>query len=195
MNQNSALDVTILRSELFTFITPQEVKIYTGLAANVNDDNLFVPITTATNIRIKPLLGDTLFNNLKQHFIDVNKNPDLLPDGTTLPDNINYKELYQQMFLPLCWWSFIESLITIAVKVEEKGIMYNGSTFSENAELTGYNQVNNRQQKIAESYTDILKCWIKENITDKALSDEQKVSGTTQFSTFFPINYRTCNDC
>ena len=195
MNQNSALDVITKRSELFTFITPDTVKINTGIAANVNNDSLYIPIITATDLRIKPLLGDTLFNNLKQHFIAVNKDPEQLPDGTTLPDNINYKELYYQMVMPLSWWSYIESLIGIAIKVEEKGIMYNGSTFSENAEITGYNLVYSRQMKIAESYTDQLKCYIKENITDKQLQSEQKVSGTTQFSTFFPKDYNKCNNC
>ncbi len=195
MNQNSALDVYTKRSQLFTFITPEEVKINTGLAANLNDDNLYIPIITATDIYIKPILGDTLFTNLKNHFIAVNRDPSQLPDGTTLPDNINYKELYEKMFLPLCWWSFIESLIVVAVKVEEKGIMYNGSSFSENAELSGYNQVNNRQKLIAENYTDQFRCYVKETIIDKQLKDEQKNSGTTEYNLFFPITRNTCKDC
>jgi len=195
MNQNSALDVYTKRSQLFTFITPEEVKINTGLAANVNDDNLYVPIITATNIYIKPILGDTLFNNLKNHFIAVNRDPNQLPDGSTLPDNINYKELYEKMYLPMIWWSYIESLINIAVKVEEKGIMYNGSSFSENAELSGYNQVNNRQKLIAQTYTDEFKCYVQETIIDKQLKDEQKTSGTTEYAIYLPYSTNTCKDC
>lgn len=195
MQQNSALDVYTQRSQLFTFVTPEQVKINTGLAANVNDDNLYIPIITATDLYIKPILGETLFNNLKNHFIAVNRDPSLLPDGTTLPDNINYKELYDKMFLPLIWWSYIESLINIAVKVEEKGIMYNGSSFSENAELAGYNQINNRQRKIAENYTDFFRCYVKDTILDKQLKDEQKETGTTSYQIFFPKKSNVCKDC
>jgi len=195
MNQNSALDVYTKRSQLFTFVTPEEVKINTGLAANVNDDNIYIPIVTATNIYIKPILGDTLFNNLKTHFIAVNRDPNMLPDGSTLPDNINYKELYEKMYLPLIWWAYIESLINIAVKVEEKGIMYNGSSFSENAELSGYNQVNNRQKSIAENYTDEFKCYVKETILDKTLKDEQQTSGTTEYAIYFPSMSTNCKNC
>lgn len=196
MQQNSALDVTVKRSQLFTLITPEEVKINTGLQANVNNDSIVIPIVTAMNLYIKPILGDTLFNNLKEHFIIVNRNPNNLPDGTTLPDNINYKELYEKVFLPLCWWSFIESLIVVAVKIDEKGIMFNGASFSENAEAAGYNQINNRQRKIAESYTDELKCYVKETITDKNLKKEQGTAGTTDWGTIFPQTYyNNCKNC
>ena len=195
MNQNSALDVVTFRSELFTFVTPEEVKVNTGLAANINDDNLVIPIVTATNIRIKPILGDSLFNSLKSHYIAVNYDYNLLPDGSTLPDNINYKQLYIEMFQALCWWSYIESLIGIAIKVEEKGIMYNQSSFSDNGELAGYNQVNNRQKQIAESYTDIFRCYVKETIIDISLKKEQVESATSEYSTFFPNKYNKCNNC
>ena len=80
-NQNQALDTVILRSEQFTFVTPQQVKIITGLAPNINDDNLVVPIVTAMNLRLKPILGVTLYNSLKQHYIDANYDANLLPDG------------------------------------------------------------------------------------------------------------------
>ena len=70
MNQNSALDVITKRREQFTFITPDDVKISTGLAANITNDVLIVPIITATNLRIKPILGVTLFNNLKNEAPD-----------------------------------------------------------------------------------------------------------------------------
>lgn len=195
MDQNSALDVVTKRRELFTFITPEDVKVNTGIAPNINDDNFYVPIITATNIYIKPILGTTLYNSLVAHYNAVNRDANNLPDGSTLPDNINYKELYNQMYLPLCWWSYIESLIGIAVKVEEKGIMYNGSSFSENAELSGYNQVNNRQKAIAETYTDAFKCYVKEYITDVALKDEQKTSGTTEYAIYFPSQRGSCSDC
>jgi hypothetical protein len=193
-NQNQALDTVILRSEQFTFVTPQQVKIATGLAANINDDNLIVPIITASNLRMKPILGVTLFNSLKAHYIAANYDPNQLPDGSTLPDNINYKELYFEMYDALCWWSFIESLINIAVKIEEKGIMFNGSDFSTNAELVGYEKVSSRQTKIAEAYTDAFVCYVKDTIKIKELKDEQIESSTTNFTTYFP-NTGNCGNC
>jgi hypothetical protein len=194
-NQNQALDTVILRSEQFTFITPQQVKIVTGLAPNINDDNLVVPIVTAMNLRLKPILGVTLYNNLKQHYIDVNYNADALPDGSTLPDNINYKELYGELYNMLCWWSFVQSLLGIAVKIDEKGIMFNGSDYSVNAEMTGYNKVSDYNQKIAEMYTDQLVCYVRETITDKQLKAGVTESGTTQFATFFPNKRNSCGEC
>ena len=50
MLQNSGLDVTTKRSQLFTLITPEEVKINTGLQANVNNDSIIIPIVTAMNL-------------------------------------------------------------------------------------------------------------------------------------------------
>lgn len=194
MNQNSALDVVTNRSQLFSFITPSELKVTTGLAANINDDSLKIPIITATNLRIKPILGVTLFNSLKAHYIAANYNPNLLPDGSTLPDNINYKELYFEMFHALCWWSYIESLLSIAVKVDEKGIMFNNSDYGVNAELAGYEKVSSRQTKIAESYTDAFVCYVNSTIKIDALKDEQIESSTTNFTTYFP-NSGSCNKC
>jgi hypothetical protein len=194
MNQNRALDVVTNRRELFTFITPSELKVTTGLAANINDDSLIIPIITATNLRIKPILGVTLFNSLKAHYIASNYNPNLLPDGSTLPDNINYKELYFEMFHALCWWSFIESLLTIALKVEEKGIMYNSSDYGTNAELVGYEKLSSRQTKIAEGYTDAFVCYVNSTIKILALKDEQVESSTTNFTTYFPSS-GDCNSC
>lgn len=186
MNQNSALDVVIKRREQFIFVTPEQVKVATGLAANINDDNLIVPIITATNLRIKPILGTTLFNNLKAHYIASNYNPSALPDGSTLPDNINYKELYFEMYDALCWWSYIESLINIAIKIEEKGIMYNTSENSINGELDGYEKVSSRQTKIAEAYTDAFVAYVTDTIKSVELKKEQIESSTTNFTTYFP---------
>ena len=194
MNQNSALDVVTKRREQFLFVTPDQVKISTGLAANITNDVLIVPIITATNLRIKPILGITLFNNLKAHYIAANYNPNFLPDGSTLPDNINYKELYFEMFDALCWWSYIEALINIAVKVEEKGIMYNNSDYSTNGELVGYEKVSSRQTKIAEAYTDAFYCYVNDTIKSQDLKNEQIESSTTNFTTYFPKS-NNCNDC
>jgi len=186
MNQNSALDVVNKRREQFIFVTPEQVKVATGLAANINDDNLIVPIITASNLRIKPILGTTLFNNLKAHYIASNYNPNALPDGSTLPDNINYKELYFEMYDALCWWSYIESLINIAIKIEEKGIMYNTSENSINGELDGYEKVSSRQTKIAEAYTDLFVTYVTDTIKSVDLKKEQIESSTTNFTTYFP---------
>ena len=194
-NQNQALDTVILRSEQFTFVTPQQVKIVTGLAPNINDDNLVVPIVTAMNLRLKPILGTTLYNSLKQHYIDVNYDANNLPDGSTLPDNINYKELYSELYHMLCWWSFVQALLGIAIKIDEKGIMFNSSEHAVNSELVGYNKVSDSNQKIAEMYTDQLVCYVREAITDKQLKAGVEESGTTQFATFFPNKRNFCENC
>lgn len=196
MNQNSSLNVFTQRSQLFTFVTPEQVKVQTGLQPNINNDSIIIPIITATDMYIKPLLGDTLFNNLKGHFITANREPANLPDGSTLPDNVNYKALYEAIYMSLCWWSYIEALIVIAVKVDEAGIMFNNTSFSENAEAAGYTQLTNRQKKIAESYTDQLRCYINDVVITKNLPVEQENTGTTFYSLYMPTDYsKPCSNC
>jgi len=191
------LDIINKRRQLFKFVTPEEVKISTGLSANITDDGLNIPIITATDMKIKPIIGDYLYNNLKTLYIAANYDDSLLPDSLTSTDGIDYRELYNQIYQPLCWWSYIESLLTLSVKIEEKGIQYNTSDYSTNGEISAYNQVHNRQRKVAESYTEKLICYVKETFKDNAtVSKEVGAEGTYASGIYFyKPTKRPCKYC
>lgn len=185
-----SLEIINTRKGLFKFIQPEDVIVNCGVAANINTDNFQIPIQTATNLKIKPTLGDTLFEKLKTAYISANYSKDNLPDSTTSVDGIDYKELYNQIYLPLCWWSFIESLIGISIKVGEKGLLYNNSDYGENGELAAYNQLNNRQQKIAQYYIEELQKYICNTFKNDAdVTTENVKSGGFSSGVYFG-NYK-----
>ena len=189
-------NLVVKRSQLFKFTSPEDVKLNTGLVNSISNDALITPIITSQDLNILPVLGSTLYNNLKTHFIAGNYDPENLPDGSTLPDNINYKELYYKMFPALCWWSAVHSLLSISVKVDDKGIMYNNSDYSSNGELPAYNQVNNKMTKIAESYTDNLLEYMKETFANnKDVVKESVPVGRKRFATIYDSDRNYMNNC
>ena len=184
------------RSELFKFVTPETVKLTTGLVNSISEDILIIPIINSQNLNILPVLGATLYNSLKTHFIAANYDPDNLPDGSTLPDNIDYRGLYNQLVPVLCWWSAVHALMVISVKIDDKGIMYNNSDYSSNGELPAYNQVNNKMTKIAESYTDIFLEYMKETFkNNKEVVKESVPVGRKRFATIYDSDRKYMNDC
>jgi len=184
------------RAGLFKLVEPSDVKLYTGLSNSITEDSLISPIITAQELNIQEVLGDTLYNSLKTHYIAANYNPNNLPDGSTLPDNINYKELYAKLFPALCWWAFVYSLLTISLKVDAKGIMYNNSDYSDNSELAGYNQLNNKTTKIAESYSNILIEYMKNTFkNNKDVTLESLPVGRKRFATIYDKDANTFNSC
>lgn len=187
MQPNNALTVVQRRAVIFKLITPSDVKVYTGMAANINDDNLQIPIQTAQTLKIKKILGETLYGKLRAAYITAGYDRDNLPTALTTTDGIDYQSLYDQIVLPLAWWAYIESIIGLSVKVDEKGVMYNGSDYSENAQKEGYFMVVNRQTKIAEAYTDTLIDYICETFKNDAdVSQESIPAGKSGFMTVFP---------
>jgi hypothetical protein len=89
------------RSEILTLITPNDVKTLTPIYANVEESQLKPAIYSAEQLYIKGALGETLYKELLEQFTLTQGNPNLLPDGSTLPNNTNYKQLYQELKLAL----------------------------------------------------------------------------------------------
>lgn len=182
-----------------TLITTKDVKQYCNLNANVQDALIIPSIITATDTKIIPVISKQLYQELINELILVNMNPNNLPDGTTLPNNFNYKELYQEILKPLVWWSYSLLIPNIGIKVDEKGIMLNDSDFSENGGLNLIREAETRARKTAEYYTEQLNCYVKE-VTKKredsqALeSDQSLVSGFFN-GLYFPKKHKRCTDC
>lgn len=190
------LNIINLRNDIVTLITPTNIKTYCGVAANIQDSNFIPSIIIATDLKIKPNLGVTLFNKLMVEFIAVNANPANLPiSGST--DGVNYFELYEQIFKPLIWWAYTDSIAPIAIKVEEKGVQFPNSDYSENAGIAAMREIENRTRKNAEYYTEQLLCYIKNTFKDDAdVVDEAQDEGSFFSGIFFPKDFtKSCSSC
>lgn len=183
-------------NDLFRFISPDEMKIYCGIAPNVRNEQLTPQIQLAQDLKLKIALGETLYNDLKEEFILANNNPNNLADGTTNADGVNYKALYFKCFPALVWWSAYYSVNVVAIKIEEKGIMLNDSDYADNAEFDGLKLKEDRIRKVAEEYTEQLYCYLKENFNDDPeFKEESKDEGRRFSGIFFPIKVKKCNNC
>ena len=182
--------------DVFRFINPDEVKVYCGVGANVRDAQIIAQIQLAQSLKLEIALGSTLYNDLKNEFILANGNPNQLADGTTNADGINYKELYFKCFPCLVWWTAFYSINVIAVKVEEKGIMYNNSDYAENSEIDGFKLKEDRVRKVAEEYTEALYCYLKDTFKDdEEFKEESKDEGRRFSGMYFPVKVGKCRGC
>lgn len=183
-------------NDLFRFISPDEVKVYCGVSNNVRNEVITPQIQLAQNLKLKIALGDTLYEKLKAEFITANYNPNNLPDSLTSLDGVDYKQLYQECFPSLVWWTAYYSMNVIAIKIEEKGIMANNSDYAENTEFDGLKLKEDRVRKVAEEYTEQLYCYLNENFKDdKDFTDESEDEGRRFSGMYFPTKPTKCKDC
>lgn len=182
-------DLIQARANIFKLIKPFDVLSNCPTMNEVNEDYFQIGIVTSEHLRISPNLGITLYNKLKAEYILANYNRNALPDATTTTDGIDYKELYNQIYLAHCWWSFVESLLNIAIKISNAGIMQNQTDYSENGGQSAYELVINRYRTIAENYTEKLieyVCELKK--TDNVVNQEAKKEGIFTTGFYFPDN-------
>jgi hypothetical protein len=99
-NSNNQHSTNILnrRNSINTLITVEDLITYTQIHANTEQSQFKPYILLAQERYIKPLLGNTLYEELVNEFVAVQGNPNNLPDGSTLPNATNYKQLYKEMF-------------------------------------------------------------------------------------------------
>lgn len=184
------------RNDIFTLITVEDVKTYTPLRANVEPSQLKSSIFNAELLYIKNALGKTLYDELVNEFVAVQGNPNLLPDGSTLPNATNYKELYQQMKLALIWYSYYMIIPVLGIKLTEKGVEYQNSDFSDNGELKAINELESRALIVAKQHLDNLTCYIDKTFTSKRneiVQESNNLSTTSQFI-YIPKSHR-CKSC
>ena len=181
------------RLNLPILIHPQTIKDLNDIGANINNATLSVSIYDAQLLHIRKVLGTTLYNRLTAEWEVARRNPNQLPDGTfvdmvTTPDafppiivgdDTNYKELYQQITMPLTKWSYVMSLPNIAIKVDEAGIMLNRTDYSSSAGLVGLDKLVQEGEAIARSYTELLIQYICDTFKsdEEVANDAKQVSG------------------
>lgn len=160
------------RQSEVTFIKESDVKLLTPLSANKVTTSIINFILLAQDMQIKKILGATLYRKLMAEWIQSNMNVNALPDGTgVIPpiiplDEINYKELYEMIYKPLVWWSYLTALPNIAIKVEESGVMINSTSYSESAGMVGLDRLINEGSMIARQYTEYLNEYICKTFSD-----------------------------
>lgn len=183
-------------NDLFRFISPDEVKVYCGFAPNVRNEQITAQIQLAQSLKLEIALGTTLYNELKDEFILANGNPNNLRDNTMTPNGVDYKALYFKCFPVLIWWTAFYSLNVVAMKIEEKGVMWNDSDYADNASLDGMRFKEDRIRKTAEEYTEQLYCYLNANFKeDEEFKEESKDEGRRFSGIYFPNKPKSCNKC
>jgi len=190
------LEVITRRQDILLLIEPKTIKVYCNMDANTQDVTLIPSIELVQDMKIAEVLGKTLYDKLITEWITANGVPSALPDSLTSLDGIDYYELYQQIYKPLIWWSFVESVSAVAFKVSEQGVMVNKTDYSESLEVAAVNQVEYRARKNAEFYQEKLMCYIKEVFAeDASVQQESQEEGTFDCGIYFPITNRKCKNC
>jgi hypothetical protein len=180
-------DVIINKTNQVLFITELDLKTFTPLSANKVQTSMVNHIMVSQDVHIKKILGTVLYDKLKAEWVDCNYNANALPagDGVIPPiisgDTTDYAELYQQIRMPLIWWSYCVALPNIAIRVEESGVMLNKTDYSESSGIVGLNRLVDEAKMVASSYTQILKDYMC--TTFPTVTDTKNV-GTNPLSIF-----------
>ena len=169
-NNSNSRRVIDSKNTKVTLISELDIKTLTPISANVVKSTMIQNIILAEDMYIKKILGTPMYTKLKNQWIASSYDKNLLPDGgypmsgSTEPlisgDTIDYKELYEQVYKPLVWQSYLISLPAIAIKVVEEGITLNESEFSENAGIVGLNRLVSEGKMIVASYTKDLEEYL-----------------------------------
>ena len=186
------MNILVEQTDLFRFISPDELSVYCGVSPNVREEHIIPNIILAQDLFLKKLLGNTLYDNLKNEFINANYKPNDLPDGTTTTNGINYKQLYNECFSPLVWWTAYYSIRNLSVKITESGIMFNTTDYSENGKMELYNLSEDRCRKVAEEYTVVLKEYLDTTFKTNEQYEEEKKEVGERFSGMYfkkKVNY------
>lgn len=202
----SSKDVIQQRQVQVTFISELQVKTLTPMSANKVTTSLINFILLSQDLHITKILGQTLYDNLMAEWIvaayDVNRLPK--GDGVIPPiilnDTTNYYQLYQEIYKPLVWWTYVLSLPNIAIKVEESGVMLNSTDYSDSAGIVGLDRLVAEGQVIARAYTEQLREYICETFkNDSTVNSESKNVGGVSIGIFVPkrpwSNHKRCTNC
>jgi hypothetical protein len=188
--------------DLFRFIEPSEISVYCGFETTIYEKTILPSIQIAQDLKLKKNLGDVLYNKLKDEFLLANKNPNNIRDSSQSPDGIDYKGLYFKCFPVLVWWSAVYSLSDVAIKIEQKGIMFDSADYAENGALETFKFKEARLKTTAEEYTEELVCYLEETFPKNSeanslvkYQEESVEEGTRSCGIFFPKKFSSCKKC
>lgn len=123
------------------FITTEDIKKFTALNGNVDNDKFVQFIKIAQETHIQGFLGTNLYDKI---------NDDIIADDLVSP----YTTLVSKYIKPmLCHWAMVEYLPFSAYTIANKGIYKHNSENSDSVSIEELNLLIEKERKIAQSYT------------------------------------------
>ena len=123
------------------FITTEDIKKFTALNGNVDNDKFVQFIKIAQETHIQGFLGTNLYDKI---------NDDIIADDLASP----YTTLVSKYIKPmLIHWAMVEYLPFSAYTIANKGVYKHNSENSETVSIEELNLLIEKERKIAQSYT------------------------------------------
>lgn len=123
------------------FVTTEDIKKFTALNGNVDNDKFVQFIKIAQETHIQGFLGTNLYDKI---------NDDIIADDLVSP----YTTLVSKYIKPmLCHWAMVEYLPFSAYTIANKGVYKHNSENSEAVSIEELNLLIEKERKIAQSYT------------------------------------------
>lgn len=123
------------------FITTEDIKKFTALNGNVDNDKFVQFIKIAQETHIQGFLGTNLYDKI---------NDDIIADDLVSP----YTTLVSKYIKPmLCHWAMVEYLPFSAYTIANKGVYKHNSENSDSVSIEELNLLIEKERKIAQSYT------------------------------------------
>lgn len=123
------------------FITTEDIKKFTALNGNVDNDKFVQFIKIAQETHIQGFLGTNLYDKI---------NDDIIADDLASP----YTTLVSKYIKPmLIHWAMVEYLPFSAYTIANKGVYKHNSENSDSVSIEELNLLIEKERKIAQSYT------------------------------------------
>lgn len=123
------------------FVTTEDIKKFTALNGNVDNDKFVQFIKIAQETHIQGFLGTNLYDKI---------NDDIIADDLVSP----YTTLVSKYIKPmLCHWAMVEYLPFSAYTIANKGVYKHNSENSDSVSIEELNLLIEKERKIAQSYT------------------------------------------
>ena len=123
------------------FITTEDIKKFTALNGNVDNDKFVQFIKIAQETHIQGFLGTNLYDKI---------NDDIISDDLASP----YTTLVSKYIKPmLIHWAMVEYLPFSAYTIANKGVYKHNSENSDSVSIEELNLLIEKERKIAQSYT------------------------------------------
>lgn len=123
------------------FITTEDIKKFTALNGNVDNDKFVQFIKIAQETHIQGFLGTNLYDKI---------NDDIIADDLASPYTILVSKYIKPM---LIHWAMVEYLPFSAYTIANKGVYKHNSENSETVSIEELNLLIEKERKIAQSYT------------------------------------------
>lgn len=140
-----------MASIIVDFISINGFKEVTGVQYNVDDSTISPFIQDAQNNRLVPVIGDNLFDRLKDGIV----NGTLTNDEKLLMDNYIQPQLYK--------WTLFESMLNINFKYTNKSISKESSQYSTPSDSKEIHRLRREVRNDAESLNFKLQDYLNKN--------------------------------